>query len=1617
MPAIQVARTDTFEIQRQKINQIGDQIFSISQGGSDLATGNLKLGDGTKSSPSLSFTSESYLGLYKSDVSSITFVAEQKKLSSITPNSLLSYRDLFFEKNVLQTSGISVSNSGQNYDIGTYTDIPFFGGTGRDASFNAEVTEFIGSITNSGSNYLGGSYSNVPLYGGTGVSADTIVSFDVDGVNGNIVNSGSGYIPGTYQNIPLTGGSGNGATANITITGNVIINGTISNQGSGYTPGSYPGISLLNTATQTFIVTTIANPGATPPDNVYVIDGNTQGTFTIVPGNTYRFDVSDSTNSGHPLDFQQTSGNFLPTEDYVLVRRGVEGAAESIVDLIVKPSASTGTIRYYCQNHPNMGADITVSTGSVGSYGSGLTADVTVNSNGNISNIDIVSSGNDYLENNVLRLPYLTDVGGTGSNFLYTLSLPTYQGIVSLITVVSDGQGYINGDLLSIDENDVGGYGSSFQFFVNTDPGTIKNLVFFSKGKGYTVGDILTFPTGVSGISGSLKGSVFNLSSTLSTASPIVTVSSTSGLVAGMEVSVDITSVGQLAIGTTIQSVDSQTQITLSANPTANGSANLSFSSPGNLNDVVVSDASNINIGNRVSVTSGSGVLPPGTTVQNVDTQTNTITLSNNPTLAGSVVLEFSPSYGSPTTPFEYTISTINSIVNVSVNNPGNGYEIGDLLSVVPTNLTKPETYFVFTKETQLVTFVETIADSYFSVGDFIEFSTGISTVQEEIYQVNVSGGNLVSLLVNDSSLTTALSVNKAGQGTTFTTNTVDDGFKFFIDTGNGQELTPDITLYSGNKYAFDYSDSSNSNHRFTLSTFRDGVWSPSLVENVSSNLSTSLQITVSSTTGILVGMEVFVTSGNGSILIGTVVESVDSPTQITLSNSPTLGGQSILSFRGVQYTDSVVREGSTLTITVSDTTPNLYYYCSSHPNVGGDDNNEALLTIDLNNPKVFGSGFEVTVNEILQTNTVEIGIVDGTIKSVELNTENCNVNTLDAITSVNTNSIVGSTLQINSISSSQNLSIDSTNTTISSGNFNVSDKLTIAQSGNLTTAGNLKTTAILNVNDQIRLSGNIISTTTGNDLDIVPASGNLVKITSSSALVLPKGSTLERPNISNATDGAIRFNTSTGQYEGYNSSTTSWSSLGGVRDIDGNTYILAELTAGANDNTLWFYNDNVNTLRLTSQFLDFRSVKKISSGRLGLPTFTVWSSNTVVVAGQYVKYRNNLYEVTSTGTTATSGNEPTHTSGVANNGTAQLTWYSSAVSPLEFTEVEELRVAPNRDAPLIVNQSIKIGGKEPEEWNTISTLVEDLVLAPNSGKKVTIAATSSLVIPVGNTNQRESASQGSIRYNTTISQFEGYSGNNWSSLGGVRDVDGNTYIIPETAPAANENILYFYNDNVNTLQVTTTELDFTNLDTITTSGGNSLALNTEIVTLDNSATTIDNTDSTSSFISTTKQYLDLGLSSGLNVDPVLRLDDQGDVYLNTGFGTGTFAGVKIFDGDLKDFELADYLVKTSVLSLQKGVSNSGAVVLYNTSFAKGCRVTIVSKSSVGKKSMVEYNVIDNGTDVFHNEFGSLNTSADGFTALFDITPGNETRITLTLSDDHATNDTVEITVLTQVIK
>ena len=418
MPAINVAKTDTFESQRQKINQIGNTLFQISEGGSDLSTGNLKLGDGTRIAPSLAFVSDPTLGLYKASNNVIGYAASSKILADFGIESLFAYKDFILQKRTITDGGTAINASGSNYDAGTYAGISLSGGTGDLAASNFTVLEFEGQLTNAGLNYLPGSYSSIPLRGGSG--ADSIISFTVDQIDGIVGNQGSGYVPGFYTSVPLTGGNGTGAEASITITGTTTVTGSITNPGSSYTDGTYSNIELLNQPTQTFVVTAVTNPGTPPPNNVYNIDGNVQPVLNLIKGNTYAFDVSDSSLGTHPFIFKALSGS-LNISDYITTTKGVTGTSGAVVYLTIKASAPTETIQYDCSVHAGMGANINITTGAAGNEGAGLRATIEI-SGGVATSVQIESTGSDYQANQVLSV-YSGDVGGSGSGFAYTITV------------------------------------------------------------------------------------------------------------------------------------------------------------------------------------------------------------------------------------------------------------------------------------------------------------------------------------------------------------------------------------------------------------------------------------------------------------------------------------------------------------------------------------------------------------------------------------------------------------------------------------------------------------------------------------------------------------------------------------------------------------------------------------------------------------------------------------------------------------------------------------------------------------------------------------------------------------------------------------------------------------------------------------------------------------------------------------------------------------------------------------------------------------------------------------------------------------------------------------------
>jgi hypothetical protein len=189
-------------------------------------------------------------------------------------------------------------------------------------------------------------------------------------------------------------------------------------------------------------------------------------------------------------------------------------------------------------------------------------------------------------------------------------------------------------------------------------------------------------------------------------------------------------------------------------------------------------------------------------------------------------------------------------------------------------------------------------------------------------------------------------------------------------------------------------------------------------------------------------------------------------------------------------------------------------------------------------------------------------------------------------------------------------------------------------------------------------------------------------------------------------------------------------------------------------------------------------------------------------------------------------------------------------------------------------------------------------------------------------------------------------------------------------------------------------------------------------MTFNNAETTFDNTDTTRTFLHTSKPYFDLGVSTGIYVDPILRLDDQGDVYLNTGFGTGNYNGVKVFDGDLKEFELADIKISSEKVTLIKGSANNGGSNIYDTTVAKGAKVVVVAENQAdGSKEFIEFGVTDDGTDIFHTEYGNLRTGYQLIVPEFEFTSGNEARLNITLGADVPTTNTVVITFSSTITK
>lgn len=156
-----------------------------------------------------------------------------------------------------------------------------------------------------------------------------------------------GSVTITDNPLTATGQSATASLGTVTISGSITDTVSVSGQAATSALGS---VSV--TADTVYTVTVASYYGA----NKYYINGSRQATVTLSEGSTYRFDQSDSSNSGHPLRFSTTSdGTHGGGSEYTtgVTTNGTPGSSGAYTQITVASGAPT--LYYYCTNHSGMG--------------------------------------------------------------------------------------------------------------------------------------------------------------------------------------------------------------------------------------------------------------------------------------------------------------------------------------------------------------------------------------------------------------------------------------------------------------------------------------------------------------------------------------------------------------------------------------------------------------------------------------------------------------------------------------------------------------------------------------------------------------------------------------------------------------------------------------------------------------------------------------------------------------------------------------------------------------------------------------------------------------------------------------------------------------------------------------------------------------------------------------------------------------------------------------------------------------------------------------------------------------------------------------------------------------
>ena len=143
-----------------------------------------------------------------------------------------------------------------------------------------------------------------------------------------------------------------GQNADPNFTGSLTLTDDGNIRGFASTHATYTG------SVKTFTVTVASKTAAhryngSGSGNGYVIDGKQAPFLTFTPGRTYKFDLSDNSNSGHPLRFYLESNKTTAYTTNVTVN-GTAGQSGAYVQIVIADNTPM-VIHYQCSSHSLMG--------------------------------------------------------------------------------------------------------------------------------------------------------------------------------------------------------------------------------------------------------------------------------------------------------------------------------------------------------------------------------------------------------------------------------------------------------------------------------------------------------------------------------------------------------------------------------------------------------------------------------------------------------------------------------------------------------------------------------------------------------------------------------------------------------------------------------------------------------------------------------------------------------------------------------------------------------------------------------------------------------------------------------------------------------------------------------------------------------------------------------------------------------------------------------------------------------------------------------------------------------------------------------------------------------------